>query len=59
MAKGFGKTQSADTAQGRQQNRRVELAIPGEAIDAEIGMTRDRANPRLTRCGAGTLPAGP
>ena len=37
---GFGKTQpvaSNDTANGRQQNRRVELVISGDVIGAEIG----------------------
>jgi outer membrane protein OmpA-like peptidoglycan-associated protein len=36
----FGKTQPAasnDTAQGWQQNRRVELVISGEIIGTEIG----------------------
>lgn len=39
-SRGFGKTQpvaSNDSAEGRQQNRRVELVISGEIIGKEIG----------------------
>ena len=39
-AQGFGKNQpiaSNDTADGRQQNRRVELVVSGEVIGSEIG----------------------
>lgn len=38
-AQGFGKTQpvaSNDTPEGRQKNRRVELVVSGEAIDATV-----------------------
>jgi len=40
-ARGFGKTQpvaSNDTAEGRQQNRRVELVVSGEVIGTTIGI---------------------
>jgi outer membrane protein OmpA-like peptidoglycan-associated protein len=40
--RGFGKTQpvaSNDTAEGRQQNRRVEIVISGEVIGTQIGST--------------------
>jgi outer membrane protein OmpA-like peptidoglycan-associated protein len=39
-SQGFGKTQpvaSNDTAEGRQQNRRVELVVSGEVIGTTIG----------------------
>jgi outer membrane protein OmpA-like peptidoglycan-associated protein len=38
--RGFGKAEpvaSNDTAQGRQQNRRVELVVSGDIIGLEIG----------------------
>jgi outer membrane protein OmpA-like peptidoglycan-associated protein len=40
-SKGFGKTQPVatnDTAEGRQQNRRVELVVSGEVIGTTIGV---------------------
>jgi outer membrane protein OmpA-like peptidoglycan-associated protein len=43
-SQGFGKTQpvaSNDTAQGRQQNRRVELVVSGEVIGATIGVVSE------------------
>jgi len=45
-AKGYGKTTPVadnSTAQGRQQNRRVELIVSGEVIGTQIGATK--ANP--------------
>ena len=40
-SRGFGKTQPVatnDTAEGRQQNRRVELVVSGEIIGTAIGV---------------------
>jgi outer membrane protein OmpA-like peptidoglycan-associated protein len=48
-SQGFGKTQpvaSNDTAEGRQQNRRVELVVSGEVIGTTIGVVSQ--NPPLT-----------
>jgi outer membrane protein OmpA-like peptidoglycan-associated protein len=39
-ARGYGKNQpiaSNDTADGRQQNRRVELVVSGDGFGSEIG----------------------
>jgi len=43
-SKGFGKTQPVatnDTAEGRQQNRRVELVVSGEVIGTTIGVVTE------------------
>jgi hypothetical protein len=40
-SQGFGKTRPVatnDTAEGRQQNRRVELVVSGEVIGTVIGV---------------------
>jgi len=39
-SRGFGKTQpvaSNDTAEGRQQNRRVEMIVSGDVIGTTVG----------------------
>ena len=43
-SRGFGKTQpvaSNDTAEGRQQNRRVELVVSGEVIGTIVGVVSE------------------
>jgi outer membrane protein OmpA-like peptidoglycan-associated protein len=43
-AQGFGKTQpvaSNDTAEGRQQNRRVEMVVSGEVIGTTVGVVSE------------------
>ena len=45
-ARGFGKTEpiaSNDTPEGRQQNRRVELVLSGDAIGSNIDDTTPAA----------------
>jgi len=47
-AQGFGKTQpvaSNDTPDGRQKNRRVELVVSGDAIDAADASAAPQTNP--------------
>jgi outer membrane protein OmpA-like peptidoglycan-associated protein len=47
-AQGFGKTQpvaSNDTPEGRQKNRRVELVVSGDAIDAADAPAAQQTNP--------------
>jgi len=50
-SQGFGKTQPVatnDTAEGRQQNRRVEMIVSGEVIGTTVGIISENlpVNPR-------------
>jgi len=50
-AQGFGKTQpvaSNDTAEGRQQNRRVEMVVSGDVIGTTVGVVSE-ARPLTAR----------
>ena len=55
-SQGFGKTQpvaSNDTAEGRQQNRRVELVVSGEVIGTVVGVvTQAQPLEPVPRCSA-------
>ena len=67
-AKGLGKSDpvaSNDTAQGRQQNRRVQIVVSGDAIGTKVGQMRDEVNgqsappPPAAATGAPAQPAAP
>ena len=57
-AKGLGKTQPVstnDTANGRQQNRRVELVISGDVIGTEMGTYRGQVTVGIRFGGVGPV----
>ena len=61
-AKGLGKSDpvaSNDTAQGRQQNRRVQIVVSGDAIGTKVGQMRDEVNGQSAPPPPAAAPAQP
>ena len=50
LSQGFGKTQpltSNDTAEGRRQNRRVEMIVSGDVIGTVVGPVSQNVPPGI------------